>query len=83
MTGFLQVPRFRSLTLATVAAVALAPVAFGEESAAPRPSRIEGDAFSVPAANTAGDAPAETAAPNTAYKPLLPNQTRSRNPPRP
>ena len=85
MTGFLQVPRFRSLALATVAAVAFAPVAlapeaFGEESAAPRPSRIEGDAFSAPTAKTAGDAPAETAAPNTAYKPLLPNQTRAPKP---
>jgi len=76
----LQVPRFRSLALAGVAAVALAPGAFGEEGAAPRPSRIEGDAFSAPAAKTAGDAPAESAAPNAPYKPLLPNQTRAPKP---
>ena len=80
MTEFMQVPHFRSLALATLATVALAPGAFGQESAAPRPSRIEGDAFSAPAAKTAGDAPAETAAPNTGYKPLLPNQTRSPKP---
>ena len=67
MTGFLQVPRFRSLALATVAAVALAPGAFAEDSAAQRPSRIEGDAFSAPAAKSAGDTPAETAPPTVPW----------------
>ena len=80
MTGFSKATRFRSLALATVAALALAPGAFSEESNAPRPSRIEGDAFSAPAAKSAGDSPAETAPPNTSYKPLLPNQTRAPKP---
>lgn len=80
MTGYSQATRFRSIALATVAALALAPGAYSEESNAPRPSRIEGDAFSAPAAKTAGDSPAETAPPNTSYKPLLPNQTRAPKP---
>lgn len=71
---------FRSTALATVATLVLAPGAFGEERAAQRPSRIEGDAFNAPAAKGAGDTPAETAPPNTGYKPLLPNQTRAPKP---
>ncbi len=67
----------RTLSLTVAATLALAGSAIGQEAPA---SRIQGDAFSAPAAKTAGTAPAETEAPNTGYKPLLPNQTRAPKP---
>ncbi|MGU3536282.1 PQQ-dependent sugar dehydrogenase [Methylobacterium sp. A54F] len=64
--------------LATVAALGLGLPAAAQTAETPA-ARVGGDAFSAPAART-GDAPAETAAPNTDYKPLLPNQTRAPKP---
>lgn len=70
------------LLLATVAALGLDAAAFAPSSTAQeaRPSRVEGEAFQAPAAPGAGTTTAETEAPNTEYKPLLPNQTRSPEP---
>ncbi|WP_238181193.1 PQQ-dependent sugar dehydrogenase [Methylobacterium trifolii] len=74
--------RIRSIALAGLATVALGSPAFaqGAGGSEARPSRVEGEAFSAPAAKGAGDSPAETEAPNTRYKPLLPNQTRAPKP---
>ena len=51
----------------------------GGDSAAREP-RVGGEAFQAPPAPSAGETPAETQAPNTSYKPLLPNQTRAPQP---
>ena len=74
--------RSPSLVLAALATIALGPAAFAQEGGVQdaRPSRVEGDAFSAPAAKSAGEGTAETAAPNTSYRPLLPNQTRAPKP---
>lgn len=69
--------RIASLALAAAATLGLAGAASGQETPA---ARIGGDAFSAPAAPSAGTSPAETEAPNTSYKPLLPNQTRAPKP---
>ncbi len=69
--------RIPSLALAAAATLGLAGTATGQETPA---SRIGGEAFSAPAAPSAGTSPAETEAPNTSYKPLLPNQTRAPKP---
>jgi len=68
--------------LASVAAFGLgSPVHAQQEGGVEaRSPRIEGDAFQAPAAPSAGTKPAETAEPNTGYKPLLPNQTRAPQP---
>ena len=76
-----------SLTLlATVAVLGLSQPAYrawAEEPAADdakRAPRVDGEAFQPPPTSTAGGQPAETAAPNAPYKPLLPNQTRAPQP---
>ncbi|WP_336489328.1 PQQ-dependent sugar dehydrogenase [Methylobacterium nigriterrae] len=77
--------RIHRLLLASVAGLSLGlPVlspALAQNAASPEPRapRVEGDAFTAPSANT-GAGPAETEAPNTTYKPLLPNQTRAPKP---
>lgn len=60
--------------LATFAVLGLGLPALAED-AAPA-ARVGGDAFSAPSGDTAATS-AETAAPNTSYRPLLPNQTRA------
>ncbi len=51
-----------------------------EDGAGARAPRVGGESFQAPAAPSAGDTPAESQAPNTDYKPLLPNQTRAPQP---
>ncbi|GJE41075.1 PQQ-dependent sugar dehydrogenase [Methylobacterium soli] len=74
--------RIRPILLATAAALSLGLPARAQETggAEPRPSRVEGDAFSAPSSAADGNKPAETQAPNAGYKPLLPNQTRAPTP---
>jgi glucose/arabinose dehydrogenase len=67
----------RMAATTTAMTLVLAGAATGQEAPA---SRIEGGAFSAPTAKGAGSSPAETEAPNTGYKPLLPNQTRAPKP---
>ena len=80
--------RIPLILLAATASVALDASAFAQQTASPqgnpdaRAPRIDGNAFQAPAAPSAGDTPAETQAPNTEYKPLLPNQTRAPQPAR-
>ena len=62
--------------LAALALLGLAMPAAAEDAPAPR---VEGEAFSAPAGTPSGS-PAETAPPNTSYRPLLPNQTRAPKP---
>nr|WP_204262889.1 PQQ-dependent sugar dehydrogenase [Methylobacterium sp. BTF04] len=68
--------------LATAALLSLGSGVQAQEPAAsePRQPRVEGDAFAAPVSSATGNSPAETAAPNTTYKPLLPNQTRAPKP---
>ncbi|AWN41259.1 glucose dehydrogenase [Methylobacterium durans] len=73
--------RIQPILLATMAALGLGLPALAQNAAPePRPSRVEGDAFTAPSPDSAGSVPAETAEPNTSYKPLLPNQTRAPKP---
>lgn len=73
--------RIHPTLLATVAALSLSLPALAQNAAPEaRPSRVEGEAFTAPSAESAGSTPAETAEPNTGYKPLLPNQTRAPKP---
>lgn len=74
--------RISQILLATVAVVSLGTRLHAQEPVAsePRQPRVEGDAFAAPAGSTSGQAPAETAPPNSPYKPLLPNQTRAPKP---
>ena len=71
--------RIRLILLATAAALSLglARSRAGDGRAEPRPSRVEGEAFTAPSNAADGNKPAETEAPNAGYKPLLPNQTRA------
>ncbi|MCJ2082716.1 PQQ-dependent sugar dehydrogenase [Methylobacterium sp. J-090] len=74
--------RISQTLLATLALAGLPAGAIAQEAgaAAPRQPRVEGEAFSAPTSDAAGTTPAETEAPNTTYKPLLPNQTRAPKP---
>ena len=73
--------RISQTLLATLALAGLPASAFAQEAGtAPRQPRVEGEAFTAPTSDAAGTTPAETEAPNTTYKPLLPNQTRAPKP---
>jgi glucose/arabinose dehydrogenase len=76
------VKRISQTLLATLALAGLPASAFAQEAggAAPRQPRVEGEAFTAPTSDAAGTVPAETEAPNTTYKPMLPNQTRAPKP---
>ena len=71
----------RTLTLlATLAALGTGGALAQQGGTETPASRVGGEAFQPPAAPSAGNSPAETQAPNTDYKPLLPNQTRAPQP---
>lgn len=74
--------RISQTLLATAALISLGSSIHAQEPAAsePRQPRVEGDAFAAPTGSATGNAPAETAAPEAPYKPLLPNQTRAPKP---
>jgi len=76
------VKRISQTLLATLALAGLPASAFAQEAGgtAPRQPRVEGEAFTAPTSDAAGTVPAETEAPNTTYKPMLPNQTRAPKP---
>ncbi|GJE19000.1 PQQ-dependent sugar dehydrogenase [Methylobacterium marchantiae] len=73
--------RISPTLLASLTALGLGTSALAQDgnTGTPQP-RIGGDSFAAPQHEAAGGEPAETAAPNTAYKPLLPNQTRAPKP---